>query len=173
MAIQINGTTVIDNSRNYTNMAAGNFSGSVTASSLVGDGNNLTNLPASAGTVQWDTTFLGSSFGGGTVGTASITPTSSSNKVLVIYSAILTRNNGGNRGGGAYLYLQRPSGTTLDTNSISWDQNGGNDSSNWKSVSGTRVFLDSPATTSAVTYTFNFSGNNCTNPVVHLIEIKP
>lgn len=42
MAIQVNGTTVIDNSRNITNV------GSVTATSFSGDGSNLTNIPSGA-----------------------------------------------------------------------------------------------------------------------------
>ena len=44
MAIKVNGTTVIDDSRNLTNI------GSVSASSFSGDGSGLTNLPASAPT---------------------------------------------------------------------------------------------------------------------------
>tara|TARA_B100000035_G_scaffold234182_1_gene202473 strand:+ start:3501 stop:5039 length:1539 start_codon:yes stop_codon:yes gene_type:complete len=45
MAIKISGTTVIDNSRNGTNL------GIVTATSFDGDGSGLTNLPPSGGTM--------------------------------------------------------------------------------------------------------------------------
>jgi len=38
MAIQISGTTVIDNSRNFTNLGTGSFSGTVTASTPTASG---------------------------------------------------------------------------------------------------------------------------------------
>ena len=51
MAIQISGTTVIDNSRNVTNTVNVSASSSVTANTYYGDGSNLTGIvaPASGG----------------------------------------------------------------------------------------------------------------------------
>ena len=48
MAIQISGTTVIDNSRNVTNTVNVSASSSVTAASYYGDGSNLTGIAAAA-----------------------------------------------------------------------------------------------------------------------------
>ena len=48
MAIQISGTTVIDNSRNVTNTVNVSASSSVTAASFYGDGSNLTGIAAGA-----------------------------------------------------------------------------------------------------------------------------
>ena len=47
MAIQISGTTVIDNSRNVTNTVNVSASSSVTAASFYGDGSGLTGITAS------------------------------------------------------------------------------------------------------------------------------
>ena len=48
MAIQISGTTVIDNSRNVTNTVNVSASSSVTANTYYGDGSNLTGVIAPA-----------------------------------------------------------------------------------------------------------------------------
>jgi len=48
MAIQISGTTVIDNSRNVTNTVNVSASSSVTANTYYGDGSNLTDITATA-----------------------------------------------------------------------------------------------------------------------------
>ena len=48
MAIQISGTTVIDNSRNVTNTVNVSASSSVTANTYYGDGSNMTGITAVA-----------------------------------------------------------------------------------------------------------------------------
>jgi len=170
MAIQISGSTVIDNSRNYTNGVGANFSGTLTANAFSGDGNNLTNLPVNAGTVQVVHKYFGSSFGSGAVGNASITPTSSSNKILIYFNGHMYRHNGGNRGGSSYAYLQR-GGVGIVTIQESFDQNGDNDSSNWRRIPGFAQRVDGPGTTGSVTYDVNFSGSAFEYPNVTLIEI--
>jgi hypothetical protein len=44
MAIQISGTTVIDNSRNICNAVNGTFSGNVCANCFIGNGIGLSNV---------------------------------------------------------------------------------------------------------------------------------
>ena len=51
MAIKVSGTTVIDDSRNLQNSTNLNATGNVYANTFIGDGSQLTNLPASGGTV--------------------------------------------------------------------------------------------------------------------------
>ena len=51
MAIKVQGTTVIDDSRNLKNSVNLNATGNVYANTFIGDGSQLTNLPPSSGTV--------------------------------------------------------------------------------------------------------------------------
>jgi len=55
MAIQISGTTVIDNSRNVTNTVNVSASSSVTANTYYGDGSNLTGIAAGGGSGDFNT----------------------------------------------------------------------------------------------------------------------
>lgn len=52
MAIQISGTTVIDNSRNLTNIAAATLSGSLTANSFVKSGGTSSQFLKADGSVD-------------------------------------------------------------------------------------------------------------------------
>ena len=52
MAIKISGTTVIDNSRNLTNIAAGTLSGSLTANSIAKSGGTSSQFLKADGTVD-------------------------------------------------------------------------------------------------------------------------
>ena len=52
MAIKVQGTTVIDDSRNLQNLGNLNTTGNVYANTFVGDASQLTNLPASGGTYE-------------------------------------------------------------------------------------------------------------------------
>lgn len=55
MAIQISGTTVIDNSRNVTNTVNVSASSSVTAATFYGDGSGLTGIAAGGGSGDFNT----------------------------------------------------------------------------------------------------------------------
>ena len=70
MAIQISGTTVIDNSRNVTNTVNVSASSSVTAAEFYGDGSNLTGIAAGGGSGDFNTgittTIVGTPDGVGT-----------------------------------------------------------------------------------------------------------
>jgi len=173
MAIQINGTTVIDNSRNITNAGNGNFSGTVTASQFNGNGAGLTNLPVNAGTVNMATKYFGDSFGSGTVGTMTFTPSSSSNKLIIIFGGSMYHHTSSNRGGTTTFNLQRPAGTTLNYVNLANDQNGGGDSSNWRQYDLNMSHLDSPGTTGTVTYTFVLSGDNVYRAAASIYEVTP
>lgn len=70
MAIQISGTTVIDNSRNITNTVNVSASSSVTANEFYGDGSNLTGVSGGGGSGDFNTgittTIVGTPVGVGT-----------------------------------------------------------------------------------------------------------
>ena len=51
MAIKVQGTTVIDDSRNLQNVPNVNLTGNVYANTFIGDSSNLVNLPASGGSI--------------------------------------------------------------------------------------------------------------------------
>jgi hypothetical protein len=87
--------------------------------------------------------------------TASITPSSASNKILVIVNQSGVAKNTGNQGVGLKLYR--------DTTSISHfaTELGYNNNTSFNITSAAISYLDSPNTTSSVTYKtrFNASGN--------------
>lgn len=90
MAIKVQGTTVIDDSRNLQNLGNLNTTGNVYANTFVGDASQLTNLPASGGT--YEATASGTLSDGSTVivnadGTVSVvaeTPISQSNSTPAV-----------------------------------------------------------------------------------------
>ena len=95
MAIKVQGTTVIDDSRNLKNLLNLNNSGNVYANTFIGDGSQLTGLPASGG--SFEATASGTLSDGsvvvvnsdGTVSTVSTTPVSQS-----VGSPVTLPNNG-------------------------------------------------------------------------------
>lgn len=52
MAIKISGNTVVDDSRNFKNIGNVNITGNVYANTFIGDGSQLTNLPAGGSSVE-------------------------------------------------------------------------------------------------------------------------
>lgn len=96
--------------------------------------------------------------------TASITPSSASNKVLVMIASPLNVNNTGSttNSGEGRVGIKRDS---TDVYSINYhmhyfDSAGSTDRG--MSANGTITYMDSPATTSATTYTFRFAASSCT-----------
>ena len=83
--------------------------------------------------------------------TVTITPASASNKILLLANCTLYTNPNNNAYAGAYLYR----GTNSDTRI--WELTSGNSTTNGTYWPFTLVYLDSPNTTSAQTYTFSFS----------------
>jgi hypothetical protein len=121
---------------------------------------NSTNTPASTGL------------------TASITPSSSSNKILVIANVSSIQNN--NSGNGVNLLLYRNASTLFTFGTV----HGYTNSAIVTVTSGGgTIFLDSPSTTSATSYTVYFSSNagggqvvttqaNNATSTITLMEIK-
>lgn len=125
----------------------------------------LTVGPSSSGVVQTKSTFLGTDFT--TTSTTyvdvtglsvSITPTSASNKVLVLCGAALSA--GGGRG-----YLQLVRDTTdiaISSGFATSNQTSCTAASDFLSQYVGIAFLDSPATTSATTYKFKLKADSGT-----------
>jgi hypothetical protein len=92
--------------------------------------------------------------------TQSFTPTSATSKVLALMDVVAERTGGG--GSGNYIFVNlRRNGTALQTNAFG-NALGYQLSNGARSV-GAHTYLDSPATTSAISYTlvgdFSVSGN--------------
>ena len=90
--------------------------------------------------------------------TQSFTPTSASNKVLALMSYTVERNGGGS---GNYIFVSfLRNGSTIVSN---WGNATGYQESSGARGVATHTYLDSPATTSAISYTFvadfSVSGN--------------
>lgn len=79
MAIQISGTTVIDNSRNITNTVNVSASSSVTANEFYGDGSNLTGVSGGGGSGDFNT---------GITTTVAVTPVGIGTTVLTLPSTV-------------------------------------------------------------------------------------
>jgi len=90
--------------------------------------------------------------------TQSFTPTSASSKVLAFMSYVVERN-GGNSGNYIFVLFKRNS-TTLETQ---WGNASGYQETSGARAVATHTYLDSPATTSAISYTivgdFSASGS--------------
>jgi len=84
----------------------------------------------------------------------SITPTASSNKILVSVSVFI----GGSQTANEYLYVYRGA-TALGGKPISVVRIGQDPQSEYQCVPVSWSYLDSPATTSSTTYSFKFSTN--------------
>lgn len=87
---------------------------------------------------------------------ASITPTSSSSKILILFNAVV----GGNASDSVYLTIYRGAsnlgtGTGTPNNSFLRVYTGSNAAGSMQPIS----YLDSPATTSSTTYTAYFCGD--------------
>ena len=92
--------------------------------------------------------------------TQSFTPTSASSKVLALMSFNTERNGGGT---GNYLFIDlKRDGTTIVT-PYAWGNAPGYQIASGARSTASHTYLDSPATTSAISYTivgdFNVSGN--------------
>jgi len=93
--------------------------------------------------------------------TATITPTSSSNKILIFISALLEQTNVYASGGTADVAIYK-NGNNLVSGAV-WQMIGSNSGSLYGSFSST--YLDSPATTSATTYAIYMKAENSGNVV--------
>jgi len=91
----------------------------------------------------------------------SITPTSSSNKILVMYSVNTSLVNGGYvcllklLRNGTDIALGTPSGNVVGTTTSAYSTNSSGEYANYNQ---NMTFIDSPATTSAVTYKLQARG---------------
>lgn len=87
--------------------------------------------------------------------TANITPSSSSNKILIFYSAPI-RKNSGNSATGAQLRIARDSSTYFGQQRyVGWNNN----SSMYGQETASLYYLDSPSTTSQVNYTIQIASS--------------
>jgi len=152
----------------------GDTSGSITVEAPSVAGTNTLTLPASTGTVLTDTApkvgnvlqvvqgeFSGTSSTTSTsmVSTslnASITPTSSSSKILVLVSGAAANNT---LNAVAILTIYRGA-TNLAGSSFTYHANPVSGLNNWQSVN--MVYLDTPSTTSSTTYTVYFKSSSGT-----------
>ena len=102
-----------------------------------------------------------------TIVSATITPTSASNKILIQYTAAVSYDAGASHANTCILkngtkIASADSGTgsgeQFRANKTYYDNGGANDGNTMNSLSGS--FLDSPATTSAITYGLGGYSNN-------------
>jgi len=159
----------------------GSTSGSVTLSSPAVSGTTTLTLPTTSGTVL--TSASNTNFPAGTVLqvlqttktdifsttstsmvditglSVSITPSSSSNKILVMFSGQLSSNNNQNSTGiqlsrgGTALLIGDAAGSRVQATAMAY-ANGAD-----AQYSGSFMYLDSPATTSSTTYTIQMRCN--------------
>ena len=115
-----------------------------------------------------DTHFTSTSTTPVTIVSASITPTSASNKILIQYTAAVSFDGGGCHANICILKngvktavsnnSNIDSGAQYTANKTLYDNSGASDGNTMNSLSGS--FLDSPATTSAITYGVGGYSNN-------------
>jgi hypothetical protein len=156
MAITINGSGTI------TGISAGGLpDGSVTAADLASGAITSGALPTGSvlQVVQGEVTSQSSTTSTSYVSTpltASITPTSSSNKILVIFSGITTSAGTGGYWGAIALFRDGSTNIIAGQAGVSTGTNA--------HVQSSLVYLDSPNTTSSTSYTFYFKseGNSST-----------
>jgi len=161
-------------SLNASNLGSGTIPDARFPSALPAiDGSNLTGIDS--GDLLQVVHYDFSATTTGTIGVGTITPTSSSNKVLVLLACSMYGWRASNRGTTVRLALERP-----DTNQIyniqeAWDQNGATDTSNWHQFSVAGHYLDSPGSTSAQTYYCKFTASHtgsANSTMMTLIEVK-
>jgi hypothetical protein len=115
--------------------------------------------------------------------TLSITPTSASNKILVISSALIYATHGSGNSTAQNTRLMRDT-TAIVTDTATNYVASNSGTSTWELNSrNTIVYLDSPATTSATTYKLQFkanqTGDSCqintyaTTSTITLMEVTP
>lgn len=154
----INGLTFADSStQNVTALNASNITSGTLAKARMATGSVLQVVS------KQEATTLTSTSSSLTLLTQSFTPTSSSSKVLAFMNFNVERLGGGS---GNYIFanLSR-NGTPLSASgmSTSWMNAPGYQLSNGVRSTGSHIYLDSPGTTSAISYTyvadFSVSGN--------------
>jgi hypothetical protein len=145
---------------------SGNTSGAITLSAPAVAGTNTITLPASTGTVlttgspqsggviqvqSYDFTgAVTSTSSAYTLLTASFTPKFATSKVLALMTTVVERQGGGS---GNYLYISLfRNGATI---SGQWANALGYQYTNNARCVGALNYLDSPATTSAISYTYS------------------
>lgn len=152
----------------------GSTSGSITLQEPAVAGTTVLDLPAVSGTILTTTSPKAgnviqvvsqqapanytSTSSALTLLTQSFTPTSASSKVLALMSYTVERNGGGS---GNYIFVNlNRNGSTIVSN---WGNATGYQETSGARGVATHTYLDSPATTSAISYTFvgdfSVSGN--------------
>ena len=102
------------------------------------ESSNNTNITTSGGNIS-------------DLATVTLTPASASNKVLLLANCTLYTNPNNNAYAGTYLYRGTNTGTKI------WELTSGNSTTTGTYWPFAMIYLDSPNTTSAQTYTFCFS----------------
>jgi len=165
--IQNGGVTLYSNNvaKLATTSTGVSVTGTVAATAFTGDGSALTNLPGGGKVLQVvsvtsEVSFSTSAQTMQATGTsATITPTSSTSKILVIASVSLSINDPSGRAavgilrGSVLVGASTPSGSIRVANSAL----GATDASTYTTVSIPAQYLDSPSTTSSTTYNIALS----------------
>jgi len=159
LALQTNGTTAVtvDASQNTTlaGTLATSSRGITKASMPSGSVLQVVSLAANQGGSDISTsstTFSSTGF------SLSITPTSSTSKILVVASGAMTQTLTGGTGCLTTIFRGSTNLANGSTNGFAYYENSSGSGFQW--VTGTMIVLDSPATTSSTTYTINFRAVN-------------
>ena len=94
---------------------------------------------------------------------ASITPTSSSNKILILVEIIADHRNQASHTGGDFTVYRNPSTNLFTRGGDTHYDSGGLNNSSYAGMN----YLDSPATTTSVTYEVYFKSRGSTQMVAH------